>query len=332
MAKTILDSNGIIPGGSQGAGSGSVTALIQGVRRDADTTLGNDGDTQSLNLNSVGRLKVSVMPADTETIGGTITANGGIVAMECKRISTISVALIAAPSFSGHNVSFEVSNNSTTGSDGNWFAVQAVRSNSNTIETSSGSLSATPAYMWNINVATYQWFRVRATAHTSGTAGYSISPSIYASEPIPAAQISGTQPVSIASLPTLATGTNIIGQVRQVCQSAANGSLVAKIEAAATTNATSTKASAGVVYQWQFTNVAAYPVYIKFYNKASAPTVGTDVPILKVAVPAGAMATMPHGPGVTFSTGIAYAITKLVADSDTTVVAAGDVVGHFLYA
>jgi len=54
---------------------------------------------------------------------------------------------------------------------------------------------------------------------------------------------------------------------------------------AATTNATSAKASAGEVHVILATNTTATVKYLKLYNKASAPTVGTDTPILTIALP-----------------------------------------------
>src|SRR5690242_4134795 len=48
---------------------------------------------------------------------------------------------------------------------------------------------------------------------------------------------------------------------------------------AATTNATNIKASAGQVYGYDIYNNNAAVRFVKFYNKATAPTVGTDTPI-----------------------------------------------------
>jgi hypothetical protein len=48
------------------------------------------------------------------------------------------------------------------------------------------------------------FFRVRATAFVSGTQVWQLQPAPYATEPIPAAQISGTQPVSGSVTATLA--------------------------------------------------------------------------------------------------------------------------------
>ena len=104
--------------------------------------------------------------------------------------------LMNTASLAGHNCTFEGSLDSTNGTDGTWFALQAVRSNANTIETATGALAATPAYSWELSVNACNYFRIRATAHTSGTATWKIQRGTYATEPIPGAQVSGTQPVS----------------------------------------------------------------------------------------------------------------------------------------
>lgn len=92
----------------------------------------------------------------------------------------------------------------------------------------------------------------------------------------------------------------------------------------ASTNAAFIKASAGQVYEACFNNNAAYPIYLKLYNKASAPTVGTDTVVKAVMAQAGVPTCMRTENGFAFSTGIAYATTKLLADADTTAVLAGD--------
>jgi hypothetical protein len=96
---------------------------------------------------------------------------------------------------------------------------------------------------------------------------------------------------------------------------------------AASTNATSLKASAGSVGQVTVSNVNAAMRYLKFYNKASAPTVGTDTPIYVIPVPgatAGAGAAITFNPPIAFSTGIAWAITTGIAHTDTGAVSANE--------
>jgi hypothetical protein len=74
-------------------------------------------------------------------------------------------------------------------------------------------------------------------------------------------------------------------------------------------------------------NVAAYDVFMKFYNKATAPVAGTDIPVWTIPLKAGTGFSRSFAGGKSFATGIGYAITKLQADSDTTAVVAGDVTG-----
>lgn len=99
---------------------------------------------------------------------------------------------------------------------------------------------------------------------------------------------------------------------------------VATLNAAATTNATSVKASAGCIGEIHAFNQAAYDVFLRLYNKASAPTVGTDVAFRVIRIPAGQSVVVTYPFGAYFSTGIAYATTKLQAFNDTTALAAND--------
>lgn len=101
---------------------------------------------------------------------------------------------------------------------------------------------------------------------------------------------------------------------------------------AASTNATSLKGSAGQVYGFQLMNKSTSgAAYVKFYNKATSPTVGTDTPVKVITLAAAASSTQPtvvvHSQplGISFSTGIAFAITGGSGNSDTTAVSAGDV-------
>jgi hypothetical protein len=98
------------------------------------------------------------------------------------------------------------------------------------------------------------------------------------------------------------------------------------INSAASTNATSVKGSAGTLYGITCSNGGAAAAFVKLYNKATAPTVGTDTPVLTIPIPASGVVTLNLGElGHRFSTGIALAITNLVADSDATAVAANQV-------
>lgn len=109
---------------------------------------------------------------------------------------------------------------------------------------------------------------------------------------------------------------------------AQDGWTPARLVSAATTNATSVKASAGQIGFIYAVNLNAAVRYLKLYNKASAPTVGSDTPIATLAIPAsttGAGFMLPIPDGVNFTTGIAYATTTGVADADTAAVAANEI-------
>lgn len=140
--------------------------------------------------------------------------------------------------------------------------------------------------------------------------------------------------VDVLTLPAIPTGTNSIGRVNPEPQTA-NGLSVSRLISAATTNATSVKASAGQVYSIYAHNINAAVRYLKIYNKASAPTVGTDTPVLTLPIPGNAagagFALDTGGMGIAFATGIALALTTGVADADTGAVAANEIVIHLLY-
>jgi hypothetical protein len=98
---------------------------------------------------------------------------------------------------------------------------------------------------------------------------------------------SGTFATSLSTLPALTTGSAVIGNVGLAPQTS-GGLTTGTLISAASTNGTSLKASAGQLFFIQATNINAAVRYLKFYNKASAPTVGTDVPVLTFAIPGNA--------------------------------------------
>lgn len=113
-----------------------------------------------------------------------------------------------------------------------------------------------------------------------------------------------------------------------------SGGLTAyKLLSAATTNSTSVKGSAGQLNYLHVTNRHASAVYyLKLYNKATTPAVGTDVPVQVYPIPPSFGGfNIAINPGLDFTTGIALAITGGVADADTTAVTANDVVVNLGY-
>ena len=106
------------------------------------------------------------------------------------------------------------------------------------------------------------------------------------------------------------------------------------INAAASNNATSVKGSAGQVFGVNVYNNAAYPIYVKLYNKATAPAPGTDNALLtrRIGVQAGTQRDLTFAAGLPHSTGIGLAIVKGITDTDNTSVAANDCLVEVEYA
>jgi hypothetical protein len=106
-----------------------------------------------------------------------------------------------------------------------------------------------------------------------------------------------------------------------------------KLNSAASTNATSVSTTANtLLYGYYISNTNSSVRYVKFYNKASAPTVGTDTPVLVLAIPGSGAANVSFPAGINFTTGLAFATTTGAADSDTAAVAANEVIVNLVYA
>ena len=141
----------------------------------------------------------------------------------------------------------------------------------------------------------------------------------------------GTNNIGDVDVLTIAAGTNAIGNVGIIPRTT-GGLSISRVLSAASTNATSAKASAGQVFGWYLYNDNAAERYFKLYNKASAPTVGTDTPVITIPIPAGSAANVFTETGIAFATGIAYAVTTAAADSDTGAVAANEIIINLFYA
>lgn len=100
-----------------------------------------------------------------------------------------------------------------------------------------------------------------------------------------------------------------------------------KLISAASTNLTSVRNSATNLGLLMAHNTSGSLRYLKLYNKASAPVLGTDVPLMVIPLPPNGAAQIPiPAAGVRFSTGFALAITGGMADADATAIGANEVV------
>lgn len=228
------------------------------------------------------------LSAVAQTVGRNVTNLTGLV---------LAAQVSAA---AGASAVFEISPDSTDGTNGTWYGVTAPRSNAlDTFDAGFTTISATPAYVWYVPVSGINWFRVRMTAITSGAVNIRISPCDDLAFPSRAAtSVTATPPAATQSI----------------------------INSAATTNGASLKTSGANLFAVVASNTSASPRFLKFYNLSTAPTVGTSAVALTLTIPANGFISAEFGTlGARFSTGLSLAITGAAADSDTTAIGAGEV-------
>jgi hypothetical protein len=140
----------------------------------------------------------------------------------------------------------------------------------------------------------------------------------------------GVQRVAIASDNTANSNP---WRVTAVPSGAQGASTTHHAISAASTNATSVTAVATTANTISCSNTNASPRYLKLYNKASAPTVGTDTPVATILLKPGETTVVDCGAyGRRFSLGLGYALTTGIAVADTGAVAASEHAVEMSYA
>lgn len=235
------------------------------------------------------------------TTGSITTATTTITTGDLSLANVIGVTVYGT--YAGVNITFEASWDNT-----NWSAINGQRIDTGEAQSVTGVLPANTIRQWSFTFAGSVYFRARATAWTSGSASVAIDP--------------GTLPMS----PFVSNAIN---------PSITGGWLTNQVISAATTNATSVKASSGQVGGWYLSNINAAARYLKLYDLAVAPTVGTSTAKMTIAIPgggaAGAGANIEFTQGIAFTTGVALALTTGVANTDTGAVAANEIVVNLMY-
>lgn len=157
--------------------------------------------------------------------------------------------------------------------------------------------------LFAVDVSSAPLIRVICTAYTSGT--INIQSAVTTTGNLSPAFVAQSSTVT-ANQGTLAAGTAY--------------SLVT----AATTNIAVVKATAGNLFEFTVSNPTATPVHVKLYNKATAPVLTTDVPVMTLPVPANSFVSyVPGGQGKRFALGIGISVTSGMAANDTAVAVAG---------
>lgn len=247
---------------------------------------------------------------------------------DAKNFRSVAFQIQTDADVTAGEITFEQTNDITISPNGNFlqvFDLTSVNTNPFTYITLAGN--ATRLFAASV---TARYVRVRVTSAFVG--GYVSASAVFSQQPYsnPVLNIQQSNGANLQVAARLAAGASLAADVGLQARATTGGvSTVGRLlSSAATTNATSLKASAGRLFKIRGLNNAAFIRYLKLYNKASAPNVGTDVPVITIPLKASADFDIDLGVyGHFFSTGIAYAITGAVADADTTAIAAADILG-----
>jgi hypothetical protein len=140
----------------------------------------------------------------------------------------------------------------------------------------------------------------------------------------------------------LGAGTNAIGKLAanagviigavELVASTSGGSTMHSTLCANSNNATNIKNSTGKIFGITVSNIGATPVYLKLYNKASAPAPATDNALIvkRIMIPGNTTGAGNNIPvpsvGLDFSTGISYAVVTGISDTNNGSVNASEVI------
>jgi hypothetical protein len=154
----------------------------------------------------------------------------------------------------------------------------------------------------------YKFVRIRVTAYTSGIV-----------EAVAYGHRDENSSGLIAAIGPVTLNAETTKKIGNVGISSDGDPSYQKFISAVGLNPTSVKASPAKLTILNIVNGAATLRYFKIYNKAGAPTVGTDIPLITITLPTGSSSfTIPAFIGIDFSIGLSFACTLGVADSDTT--------------
>ena len=106
---------------------------------------------------------------------------------------------------------------------------------------------------------------------------------------------------------------------------------VARTVSAGSDNATCAKASSATLHGIIASNANAGARYLKIYDLAVAPTVGTSPITLTIYLAPTSTTTISLHGGIRLSTGLAWAMTTEATDAGVTGVSANEHIVHLLY-
>ncbi|WP_437740792.1 hypothetical protein WMF39_34735 [Sorangium sp. So ce1504] len=144
-----------------------------------------------------------------------------------------------------------------------------------------------------------------------------------------AVDVSQSNPLPVSLVGSLPAGTNTVGAVN--VKPATSGGLSIYRNVGLSTTGQSVKSSAGQVFGWYLANWSSTDAFVKLYNTAGAPTVGTTQPALTLMVPAGQVVSTEHTNGIAFTNGIGIGASATAADNNTSAPGANTIIVNVFY-
>jgi hypothetical protein len=247
-----------------------------------------------INYSSDGHEGIHALPVTVATNNATALNEFVLPSLNAEEYAFISMQLVGTWEAT---VAFEGSNDNTT-----FYSIATT----DPAASATGQTTATTIRIVKIPVLT-KYVRARVSAYTSGT----ISAVAYGHRD----ENSSGLISSLGTIVLQAETTKVIGTVNLADSPVET---YAQVITAATTNATSVTTGPTKLRTISLVNGVATLRYFKLYDKASAPTVGSDTPVLTLTMSPNSASPFTLPNGLSFSLGLAYAMTLGVADSDTT--------------
>lgn len=251
--------------------------------------------------NSIGQAVITGAPTANSSVSVTVTGHSGVIV---QLSGTFNGTVVAERSADG----------------GTSFVSFSLEELSVGATVSSLVLADNKVYVLRGNVGELTTVRIRCTSFTSGTLSIRLQPGYGVSH-----VVANQGPANSNLYPWPTTDTP---------QTTGGLSTYSFLSTAAVQNP-QVKGTPGQVYSIEFFNTGATPVFVRLYNQTGAPA-STDAAniIWRGIVPgntAGAGFVKTWEKGLACSTGIGFRCTNLVADNDTTVLAANAVIGNVCY-
>lgn len=268
----------------------------------------------------------NILSAQSATATGTITTQNLVPAGTATAGSAVEIVLVnhsmASIQITGTYTGVLSVQSTVDGS--NWITISNALALKNLITgVQSATIASATQSQFGLSTDGFAKIRVTGLAAMTGTATVTIK----AVSGSPFVTLSNAIPTGTGSIGTVQPGNtaNTTPWLIEPRTGTTNATTSTAVNSAASTNATNLKATAGMIFNITAMNVTASTKYIRIYNKATAPTVGTDIPVMVVAVPATSSKEITINYGLKLATGIGFAITGAATATDATAVAAGDV-------